>query len=371
MLRIRTLALLPALACGLPTAAQPVTTGCGSWANGRFNFQPGDILASTGVVTLDHFIFDQSVELMILFRVVPELRFLTGEAAKTAFAFPGSEATFSCGTIYLGNRLLLGEMAATDRGFPAIVGILAHEFGHILQYKMNGGNVTLRPELELHADFLAGYYLGKREFVRASDIELFLRTLFEHADPASWYRRPGHGNGDQRATVMLAGYRNSHRSVSEAYAEGNARVGELVGNFFTNFESGSGEIPDSAHDPAAATLLRRRDVPVGYQSEPNPQAIYEYHYRNDDSGGRTIIVKAVIESRVRPVRPVESVDDAADDSRILTHRTVQFRLAPGASQRVSGTIPTTGQGTIVYAYVAPREVVVFAPAAQPPSPMVP
>lgn len=325
---------------------------------------------TTGVAPLDHFITDQSVKLMTMFRVVPELYYIMEGEIDNAIASPETTTPFSKGTVLLGRELLLSQMAASDRGFPAIVGILAHEFAHILQFTSEGA-IGSSAEIELHADFLAGYYLGRQGFMLPEEVDVFAHSLFTFGDDPEVLQEPDHGSGDQRVAAMLSGYHHHTLPLREAYQQGIDRARELLGSF-QDLGSGLPEIPDALHDVQARSSLRSDARPIAFHNHTrNPHAAYAVRYHN--AGTQPVIVKAVIESRVEPIAradgdPGTEGDQEPDSSRILTRRAFQFRLAPGESRRLQGEIRSTSQSEIVRTVVVPREVVVFADAAPSPGP---
>lgn len=103
-----------------------------------------------------------------------------------------------------------------------MVGVLAHEFAHVLQY-VRGNNLPTKLK-ELHADFLAGYYLGRKRLMSGA-VERFARALFEMGDFEFW--NPNHhGTPQERVQAMSAGYiaGKSGASIHEAYKLGIEHV---------------------------------------------------------------------------------------------------------------------------------------------------
>ncbi len=86
-----------------------------------------------------------------------------------------------------------GDRIAYQYGSWATTGILAHEWGHIIQGSVSGTGA------ELQADCLAGV------FMRA--MGLHPSTIEQYA-VLSWYEGggPGHGTGEQRLNAALIGY---------------------------------------------------------------------------------------------------------------------------------------------------------------------
>jgi hypothetical protein len=136
----------------------------------------------------------------------PEIRRLNAFATGEATDIPGTR-----GTVAFGWDLFREEFYEHDRSGLTIVAIVAHEFAHILQ-----GNRGYLPSLrvgvpyksEIHADFLAGYFLGTRKrkipslrFERAGD--MYLRQgRHEDGNPVRT-----HGNSRERIDAAEKGFR--------------------------------------------------------------------------------------------------------------------------------------------------------------------
>jgi len=90
---------------------------------------------------------------------------------------------------------------------------IAHEFGHIFQYQSKFYDLLTQSQttdrlLELHADYLAGYYLGlKRLRSGEMDIKAFLDSLYLSGD-TDFNSPDHHGTPMEREQVMLAGYKS-------------------------------------------------------------------------------------------------------------------------------------------------------------------
>ena len=95
-----------------------------------------------------------------------------------------------------------------------IVAICAHEFGHIAQYKYGVHNRLVglnrrKKRLELHADFLSGYFAGIRTLQRPNyPAATFGLTQFGFGDYLDDIEH--HGTPDERGAAVVAGYRAGH-----------------------------------------------------------------------------------------------------------------------------------------------------------------
>jgi|SRR5208337_2883850 len=102
-------------------------------------------------------------------------------------------------------------MSADENGM-AILAVCAHEFGHIVQYDtrvhdtLSYGQPTVKL-VELHADFLAGYYLGLRQSDQPS-LRLFSAGAFIHDLGDNNFTSPTHhGTKEERTAALEGGYR--------------------------------------------------------------------------------------------------------------------------------------------------------------------
>jgi hypothetical protein len=111
--------------------------------------------------------------------------------------------------------------------------ITAHEFGHILQFKM--GMRSDGPwQMEPHADYLGGWYVGN--YVRTEGamnsrgglddqtLMAFAKTMFSLGDTA-FNDKAHHGQPDFRAAMVRAGYDAASLDAKAAFEKGRAIVG--------------------------------------------------------------------------------------------------------------------------------------------------
>jgi hypothetical protein len=145
-----------------------------------------------------------------------------------AFASPeNTEIRGTKGTVGFGWELFHQEFYQYDNSGITVMAIVAHEFGHILQQdrgliaSLKGGTPL---KCEIHADFLAGYFLGMRkrelpylQFKRAG--ELFLRLgKSENGHP-----NRDHGDAQERLNAAEAGFRVAYvekRALDDAVRAG-------------------------------------------------------------------------------------------------------------------------------------------------------
>jgi hypothetical protein len=117
----------------------------------------GYLFQSSGNVGLDAAVYSEIPKLEAFFGVNIDFFFILEDYSENALYL--HECNHSCdGTIALGLKLLNNEYIK-DPTLMTVRAVLAHEFGHCLQRLQGWRERGKRPEL--HADFLAGYYLHK------------------------------------------------------------------------------------------------------------------------------------------------------------------------------------------------------------------
>lgn len=125
-------------------------------------------------------------------------------------------------SILMGVNFARSELSNPLKGPDALVGILAHEFAHIVQAQRRS---ALRGrDRELHADFLAGWYCGRRSS-RLQDLRAFAVSLWDRAtrDAEAFEHAPdteSHGSPQRRVAAMLAGFDLRARALDAAFAAG-------------------------------------------------------------------------------------------------------------------------------------------------------
>jgi hypothetical protein len=160
-----------------------------------------------------------------------------------AFYDEGTESPNACacesrrlgrddGSVAFSLGLLRELMQSPDNPELAVASVCAHEFGHILQNKLGLrdrliGRDRLITKLELHADYLAGYFAGIRKKERSDfPAAVFALTQYKHGDFSNHPEH--HGTPDERAQAVVAGFEAAFRrreSLSVAIEEGIRQAG--------------------------------------------------------------------------------------------------------------------------------------------------
>ncbi len=125
-------------------------------------------LVSSGNREFDYALAQTLSRMTDAFGVLPGFAYFDDSAGMNAHATTRQMLSRSDGTVLFGRRLLDTLLARREHPDVAVSAVCAHEFGHIAQYKigihkqLREGEETAR-RLELHADFLAGYFAGYRK----------------------------------------------------------------------------------------------------------------------------------------------------------------------------------------------------------------
>ena len=118
------------------------------------------------------------------------------------------------GVVSIGVTLVNEELQEPNYGPSALPGIIGHEYAHLLQFQRG---TTLRGvELELQADFIAGWYLARQSWKRPLRLKGFASSLYAKGD-WNFYSPSHHGTPDERVRAMLEGYKIAERSLDEVF----------------------------------------------------------------------------------------------------------------------------------------------------------
>jgi hypothetical protein len=165
--------------------------------------------------------FDEALAMMLAsisktFEVLPGFGYYDDSDGHNAYASPTNRLNRSEGTVLFGLGLLSEKLQATPAGVQ-VAAVCAHEFGHILQFKhhlqprLGGGNPTVKP-IELHADFLAGYFAARyQEDNPRFHAEEFAMSQYNGGDTATW-NSSHHGTSHERGAAVSAGFNARKRN---------------------------------------------------------------------------------------------------------------------------------------------------------------
>lgn len=156
--------------------------------------------------------------------VLPGFAYFDETGPPNAYATPARWLSRADGSVVFGRNLLARLLKAREQPDVGIAAVVAHEYGHIAQFKHNlkqtllSGQSTVK-RLELHADFLAGYFAGVRKRSRPEFPAAVFATTQHSAGDFRTDRASHHGTPDERANAIVKGFEiafRDRRSASEA-----------------------------------------------------------------------------------------------------------------------------------------------------------
>jgi hypothetical protein len=174
------------------------------------------IIASSGDREFDYALAQTLSRITDTFQVLPGFAYYNDFDGPNAHTTPDVRMAGADGTVLFGQRLLKNLLVLPEDPDISVTAVCAHEFGHILQDKLGlipiirAGQAT-KKRLELHADYLAGYYAGslklKKPGYRAA---VFATTQYLYGD---WeVNNPEHhGTPDERAAAIVRGFEVAYR----------------------------------------------------------------------------------------------------------------------------------------------------------------
>lgn len=183
--------------------------------------RPKNVAWTTGGPDLDRMLGRAVNRIKELFSQDPGVGFyddVDEDGGPNALATNGTLLDGTWGTVLFGRELFSDLMRRDEQGWGVLM-VMAHEVGHIAQFRTAGVLQRLRPRqaatvkhLELHADLLAGYFLGvrKREqpSIRLGNAaeELYRRGDYDFNDEHH------HGTPEERIEVAQKGFAMGHGS---------------------------------------------------------------------------------------------------------------------------------------------------------------
>jgi hypothetical protein len=187
-------------------------------STGQQTFATGNepIIASSGDREFDYALAQALSRITDTFRVLPGFAYYDDFDVPNALATGIVRMARADGTVLFGQRYLKRLLAWPEHPDVAVTAVCAHEFGHILQYKFKlkpiilAGQRTVK-RLELHADYLAGYYAGALKLKRLTfPAAVFATQQYSAGDP-NVNSPKHHGTPDERAAAIVRGFEVAYR----------------------------------------------------------------------------------------------------------------------------------------------------------------
>lgn len=184
-----------------------VSTGCTFHGSIQSLNMNGQVSRTSGFPPLDELLHPEPASLSASFKVRPGFLFFDDYQGGNALATPDNVGGYGTkhGTVLFGRRLLVEEMQKFAWAW-SVIGIMAHEWAHILQFSRSVHKQVPVPRMELQADVLAGWYLAGKamslgyDFSLASAFSFFSKGDYAFNDPKH------HGTPQQRMQAFSSGY---------------------------------------------------------------------------------------------------------------------------------------------------------------------
>jgi hypothetical protein len=167
--------------------------------------------------------------------VLPGFAYYDDGDSPNAYATNARRLQRADGTVLFGLRLFRQTRVELEYPEVAVTAVCAHEFGHILQSKYDLQKTLLKGQptvklVELHADFLAGYFAGIRKLEKpdfpAAIFPVKLRSMGDN----DFNNPQHHGTPKERAAAAVQGFKVAYqerRNVPDALRSGIQYVSSL------------------------------------------------------------------------------------------------------------------------------------------------
>lgn len=190
------------------------------------------IIPASGNELLDRALTRALLRLSRDFDVLPGFGYYNGN---TALATSAVRMSRSDGTVLFGLPFMQRLLARPEHPDACVVAVCAHEFAHILQFKtgidkkLTAGEKNVR-NLELHADFLSGWFAGLRK-LNNPDYPAVVFAALARDSGEQLSDHPGfHGTPEERGTAVEQGFLAGARdklTLAQAINAGMKHVGSF------------------------------------------------------------------------------------------------------------------------------------------------
>jgi hypothetical protein len=174
------------------------------------------LFSSSGNRAFDYALAHTLSQLTDMFGVLPGFTFFDDDKGANAYATPVTRLKRADGTVLFGKRYFDRAMKEPESPEVHVLATCAHEFGHIAQNKyklrprLTAGQPTVK-RLELHADFLAGYFAGARKLQKPGfPAAVVAADRFAHGDFGTT-AKDHHGTPGERAAACVRGFETAYR----------------------------------------------------------------------------------------------------------------------------------------------------------------
>jgi len=192
-------------------------------------------LQSTGNTQLDNVVRNEESKLESFFGVNANVNICSGT---NGLAMPYCRHEGCHGTIELGKSLLSFEYQQS-KGDYIVIAIMAHEYAHLVQYRHPEIRWASSAQQELHADFLAGWYIGQyiRKYSYGSpdrrNIPFAVRGGFAQLGDQEYWSMNHHGNKMARMLAIDSGMSDGYHwmPLDRAFKAGIDVANDIIVEF--------------------------------------------------------------------------------------------------------------------------------------------
>lgn len=183
-----------------------------------------NITNTTNNANLDSHIFKEVSKLERFFSQNIDFFFgLEENQSGNAFFTPRCSSISCNGSIVLGQHLIL-QAFNQGKGLNSVTAVLAHEFAHSVQLFFGWyGNSPLK---ELHADYLAGFYMAYQSNLTTTDLDNAVDDFYSRGD-FNFHSPQHHGTPEERGCAFIMGFkygRQGNSNVVNAFNVGRKYV---------------------------------------------------------------------------------------------------------------------------------------------------
>jgi hypothetical protein len=239
-LALRVFALTLSLGLLIPSATASFQTsieGCALTARSAAIGDLGQLLpGGTGYPVLDLGMQTDILELQRHFGVSAKMFLMRESGGPNAFALsPQHSAAPQIlgqyrlmpqaspdGVVLLGMNLMTAEFNSAQRTGYGVPSIIGHEYAHVMQFK--NGFPAGGKWMELHADYLAGWFTAHRAVHLPHDVNESANSFFSKGD-YEFNNASHHGTPTERLGAFMAGfnvYKSNVTDARSAYQQGIA-----------------------------------------------------------------------------------------------------------------------------------------------------
>lgn len=172
-----------------------------------------EIFETSGNSNLDRAFGMMLAHLSQTFRVNPRFYFYDDGRELNAYATDEIyDPEYRHGTVFMGMNFMDMMLGESQYGDILLMAVCAHEFGHIVQYFTSGLAPRLRAMhqtvkyMELHADYLAGYYVARRSAGYEAEQLRHLGEGWEASGDTAFNDPNHHGTQAERIAAIEAGF---------------------------------------------------------------------------------------------------------------------------------------------------------------------